>query len=113
MGPIFYPINSGNRFSKLFWAYLFLPDIIVKLITFYSADYKEYITSNHVIYYFLYGLIIISCIYFPIVYVITWKKAHAYKGEMNWSVLAKIYIVLSLSVSNFAFMVVGGGRPFQ
>lgn len=113
MGPIFYPTKNRNNFSKLFWTFLFLPDVIVKLITFYSADYKEYIISNYIIYYFLYGLVIISCIYFPLIYVIVWKKAHSYREEVNWGVLAKIYIVLSLSISNFSFMVIGGGRLFQ
>ncbi len=79
---------------------------------FNLGKFKEFITDNIVIYYFLVGLIVVSCIYFPVMYVNTWLKASDYKNNLNWSVLAKIYVILSFSSSHVAFIVVGGGRLF-
>ena len=104
-------VNVKNiNFSKLFWKYLFMPDVLTKLIFFQSLKYNEFITNSSIMYYVFFGLTVFTCIYFPIMYVYTWVSASAYKGEVDWSVLAKIYIILSLSISNVVHIVVGAGK---
>lgn len=112
MTSIFYPFQKCSCLSIVFWKYLFIPDILVKVLFFNSAAFKEFITQNIVIYYLFWGLTVISCIYFPIMYVITWRKASAYGGQADWSVLAKIYVILSFSSSHIAFILAGSGRLF-
>lgn len=109
---IFYPIEKHSGLSKVFWKYLFFPDILIKVLFFNSAAFKDYLTENIVFYYLFAALTLVSCIYFPFLYVVTWIKANKYKGDPNWSVLAKIYVILSFSSSHIAFIVVGSGRLF-
>lgn len=110
--PYEFTIKDNGQLSTIFWKFLFFPDIGVKFIFYICAGHKEYLSNNFVFYWALTAFAIISCIYFPVIYVLTWKKANIYEGFRNWSVLAKLYIILSASISNSAFMVLGGGRFF-
>ncbi len=102
-----------NTLFEVFWKFLFIPDVIVKSIFYLCANHKEYLASHFITFWLVNILAIFSCIYFPIIYVLTWKKANAYKENLNSSVLVKIYIILSASISNSAFIVIGGGSYFS
>ena len=62
---------------------------------------------------FLYSALVIliytSCLYLPMIYIAAWKKASAYKGDPLWSTFTKLYVILSASSSNFAYIFMGGG----
>jgi hypothetical protein len=109
MESILYPFQKDGLFPVIFWKYLFIPDVLTKIFFFSSANYKEFINDNYFIFLIFGVLTVLSCIYFPIIYVVTWMKANASADDANWSVLAKIYIILSFSSSNVAFIVAGGG----
>jgi len=111
--PFGFSTKNNSELYSVFWKYLFIPDILVRLLFYLCGDHKEYL-ATYVIYYWSINLIAFtSCIYFPVLYVLTWKKANSYKDSPNLSVLAKIYVLLSASISNFAYMVIGGARFFS
>ena len=107
-----HPFKTNSSLFSVFWNYLFIPDLIIKLLFFTCSNYKAHILDTYLLFYTFLITAYISCIYFPIIYFIVWKKAHIYKGDLTWSTLAKLYIVLSLGMSNFGFMIVGGGKYF-
>ncbi len=110
--PYDFTIKNNGQLFCFFWKLLFIPDVFVKFLFFICAGHKEFLATHFVYYWLITIIAIVSCIYFPVLYVLTWKKANTYTGSPDWSVLAKLYIILSASLSNTAFMVIGGGRFF-
>ena len=111
--PFDFNTKYHDELYSVFWKFLFIPDILVKLLFSLSAGHKDFLASNIIFYWLITIIAIVSCIYFPVLYVLVWKKANSYAGSPNWSVLAKIYVILSASISNSVFMVIGGGRFFS
>ncbi len=110
--PFSFSIKGNNELYSVFWKFLFIPDVLVRLLFYFCGDHKEYLATNVIYYWSITFIAIASCLYFPLIYILTWKKANSFEGSPNLSVLAKIYVILSASISNFAYMVIGGARFF-
>ena len=79
-----------------------------------ASTYLFFKSANYENQFFIYlGFILtyISLIYFPIFYVITWRKANSYSGELIWITLTQLYVILSAASSNAAY-IIGGGASF-
>ena len=111
--PFQFSSKVENTLFEVFWKFLFIPDVIVKSVFYLCANHKEFLASHFITYWLITILAIFSCIYFPIIYVLTWKKANSNKENLSSNVLAKIYIILSASISNSAFIILGGGSYFS
>ena len=103
-----YPYRKESTLNTIFWPYLFMPDLISRLLLVSSAELSGTDTFS-----LFYGsavfLVYISCLFMPLLYVITWVKSNKYMGDPILATLAKLYVILSAASSNFAYMVIGQG----
>ena len=101
-------LSKETKLTSLFWLYLFFPDAISRLLLWLISDIREIFALN-VIYSAVKALIYLSCVYFPVLYVIIWQKATRYRGDPIWATFTKLYVILSAASSNFAYIFIGQG----
>ena len=100
---VVYPFTTSNSTDNIFWHYLFIPDLISRAITYLALsmnhvyEHKLLSTANFLI-------LFTTCIYFPILYTLTWLKMKNFKGNYHNEASKKIYIILSASSSNLFYV---------
>ena len=102
---------SEVLFARLtIWKYLIIPDFVTRILTYIFNNIINldiYVISAPILF-----VIYFSCVYFPIAYIFFWQKSKQVRTESNSTVLIQLYIILSASSSNAAF-VLAGGASFQ
>ena len=100
-------VAQEGLFKRLkIWKHLIIPDFVTRILTYVSnniIDHDIYVISAPTL-----ALIYFSCAYFPIMYILFWQKSKQANTESNSIVLIHLYIILSASSSNAAFVLAGG-----